>query len=210
TAQRRHNFTVQRLPEVESGVEENQTIDALKDNSRTPPPDQAAFRIDYPAWLSRLPRRNRAIAVDMATGEGTRDLARKHQLSQGRISQLRRELHSDWRRFHGEIEGPPIKPTSTGGMVMSSRLWNHTQVLALLQAAKHSPEDDAPRLVLADWLEEHGEGERAEFIRAQIRLAPGTNVLSQAERHRLRRRADELLECNGGCWLGSLWRFWMA
>lgn len=35
-----------------------------------------------------------------------------------------------------------------------------------------SPDDDAPRLVYADWLEEHGgEPERAEFIRCQIELA---------------------------------------
>jgi uncharacterized protein (TIGR02996 family) len=30
------------------------------------------------------------------------------------------------------------------------------------------PEDDLRRLVLADWLEEHGEAERAEFIRVQV------------------------------------------
>src|SRR5262249_46544353 len=93
---------------------------------------------------------------------------------------------------------------------MSSRSWSHPQLLALLHAAKEAPQDDVPRLVLGDWLEEYGEHERAEFVRIQLRLAPGTPALAHAERHRLRRRADELLECNGGCWLGSLWRFWMA
>lgn len=33
------------------------------------------------------------------------------------------------------------------------------------------PDDDTPRLVFADWLDEHGESERAEFIRVQIKLA---------------------------------------
>ncbi len=33
------------------------------------------------------------------------------------------------------------------------------------------PEDDAPRLIFADWLDEHGEPERAEFIRVQCELA---------------------------------------
>jgi uncharacterized protein (TIGR02996 family) len=33
------------------------------------------------------------------------------------------------------------------------------------------PGDDAPRLVFADWLEDHGEPRRAEFIRLQCRLA---------------------------------------
>src|SRR5262249_51386612 len=102
-AQRRHNFSVQRLPQHETGVDDNASIDALAD-PKTPPPLRAAFRIDYRAWLSRLPRRKRLIAQDMAMGEGTRDLAVKHKVSQGRISQLRRELHSDWRRFHGEID----------------------------------------------------------------------------------------------------------
>jgi hypothetical protein len=75
----------------------------LKDNTVSPVPVQAAFRIDYPAWLSQLGARNRAIAEDMALELGTFELADKHKISAGRISQLRRELHADWRRFHGEI-----------------------------------------------------------------------------------------------------------
>jgi uncharacterized protein (TIGR02996 family) len=39
---------------------------------------------------------------------------------------------------------------------------------ALLATILADPADDAPRLVYADWLEEHGETERAEFIRLQI------------------------------------------
>jgi uncharacterized protein (TIGR02996 family) len=37
-----------------------------------------------------------------------------------------------------------------------------------LRAIIDSPDDDAPRLVFADWLDEHGETERAEFIRARV------------------------------------------
>ena len=33
------------------------------------------------------------------------------------------------------------------------------------------PNDDGSRLVYADWLEEHGDPARAEFIRLQLRLA---------------------------------------
>ncbi len=33
------------------------------------------------------------------------------------------------------------------------------------------PDDDAPRLIFADWLEEHGDSDRAEFIRVQIQRA---------------------------------------
>lgn len=42
---------------------------------------------------------------------------------------------------------------------------------ALLRAVLESPDEDAPRLVFADWLDEHGESERAWFIRRQ--LEPG-------------------------------------
>jgi uncharacterized protein (TIGR02996 family) len=41
---------------------------------------------------------------------------------------------------------------------------------ALLAAVIASPDDDLPRLVYADWLDEHGEPERAEFVRAQVEL----------------------------------------
>jgi uncharacterized protein (TIGR02996 family) len=49
---------------------------------------------------------------------------------------------------------------------------------ALLRAVMAAPADDAPRLVLADWLDEHGEPDPAEFIRVQCALArlPGPAV----------------------------------
>lgn len=40
----------------------------------------------------------------------------------------------------------------------------------LLQAILESPDDDMPRLVYADWLEETGRPERAEFIRLGLKL----------------------------------------
>jgi uncharacterized protein (TIGR02996 family) len=42
---------------------------------------------------------------------------------------------------------------------------------AFLQAICEDPDDDTPRLVYADWLDEHGQPERAEFIRVQVELA---------------------------------------
>src|SRR5262245_57560395 len=41
---------------------------------------------------------------------------------------------------------------------------------ALLRAVLEVPADDAPRLVFADWLDEHGHPERAEFIRVQLQM----------------------------------------
>lgn len=42
---------------------------------------------------------------------------------------------------------------------------------ALLAAIAAHPEEDTPRLVYADWLDEHGQPIRAEFIRVQIAIA---------------------------------------
>ena len=41
---------------------------------------------------------------------------------------------------------------------------------ALLRAICDHPDDDTPRLIFADFLEENGEGDRAAFIRAQVEL----------------------------------------
>jgi uncharacterized protein (TIGR02996 family) len=45
---------------------------------------------------------------------------------------------------------------------------------AFLRAILDDPDDDAPRLVYADWLDEHDDPERAEFIRIQCALAAST------------------------------------
>jgi uncharacterized protein (TIGR02996 family) len=41
---------------------------------------------------------------------------------------------------------------------------------ALLRAIIENPDDDAPRLIYADWLDEHGDPDRATFIRLQCEL----------------------------------------
>src|SRR5262249_26518532 len=42
---------------------------------------------------------------------------------------------------------------------------------AFLSDILESPDDDTSRLIYADWLDDHGQPERAEFIRVQIELA---------------------------------------
>ena len=70
----------------------------------------------------------------------------------------------------------------------------------LLRAIIQDPDDDAPRLVYADWLDEHGESARAAFIRAQVKLArmpeddPERVALVQIERTLWRAHRDEWLE----------------
>jgi uncharacterized protein (TIGR02996 family) len=67
---------------------------------------------------------------------------------------------------------------------------------AFLAAIRASPADDLPRLVYADWLDEHGQPERAEFIRVGCELANGSGWHSSpaklAALARLTDRAAEL------------------
>jgi uncharacterized protein (TIGR02996 family) len=100
---------------------------------------------------------------------------------------------------------------------------------ALLAAVRQAPDDDSPRLVYADWLDEHGEADRAEFIRLQIEIDHLRRPDSDLDRWRravidrrpdelvprdfppdlhryaaLARREDELLEVRQWEWLGPL------
>ncbi len=97
-AQRRHNFSVGKLPDC-STLSENPLAEALIDHQQAEVPDHVAFCIDFPRWRFSHSRRNRHLIDDMMVGNRTSDLARKHRISPARVSQLRREFHDDWRRF---------------------------------------------------------------------------------------------------------------
>ena len=66
------------------------------------PADIACCRLDFEAWLSGLPHRERKIAETLAMGESTGRAAKMFRVSSARISQIRRELHDAWRQFQGE------------------------------------------------------------------------------------------------------------
>src|SRR5262249_22464510 len=51
------------------------------------------------------------------------------------------------------------------------RSGNRDEAAALLRAIIANPDDDTPRLVYADWLQEHDDPERAEYIRVQCQIA---------------------------------------
>jgi uncharacterized protein (TIGR02996 family) len=75
----------------------------------------------------------------------------------------------------------------------------------LLTAIVADPADDALRLIYADWLDEHDQPERAEFIRGQIQLA---RVKEDSRgRRRLARRMRELLEAREQEWLSPVIRY---
>jgi hypothetical protein len=101
SAQQRHRFSVSGLPQ-QSTLNGSPLDEALRDTTRSTPDQLAAFRIDFPQWLGTLGARNRALALDMALGHRTDELAQGYGISPARVSQLRREFHDNWQRFHGE------------------------------------------------------------------------------------------------------------
>src|SRR4051812_12435950 len=79
------------------------------------------------------------------------------------------------------------------------------ELVSLLRAAKQSPEEDAPRLVLADWLEEHGgpaDKGVAELIRLQVLLARRGG--DGAEQRALQKREREAWKACSKAWLAGL------
>jgi hypothetical protein len=84
-------------------VEEDQEwSEMVVEDRRSTPADVAAFRLDFKAFLKSLSRRDRCVAVKLASGHATEWVAKKFQISPARVSQLRRELCGRWREFIGE------------------------------------------------------------------------------------------------------------
>ncbi len=67
-----------------------------------------------------------------------------------------------------------------------------------LAAIIAEPDDDLPRLVFADWLEENGDSDRAEFIRLQC--AAEREPFASSQRGMMVARADRLLAANKARW----------
>jgi hypothetical protein len=97
-------ITVERLDEFDH--EQGELRAALIEDRRATPADTAAARIDVAAWLRSLSLRSRRIAMTLAMGESTGDVARQFKVSPARISQLREELKTSWERFHERGKQP--------------------------------------------------------------------------------------------------------
>ena len=98
--QQRKNITLERLDKYDA--EEGCWCEVLVEDRRAGPAETAAARIDFAAWLRLLSRRYRKIATALAQGEKTKTVARMFRVSQGRISQMRREFKESWEEFQGE------------------------------------------------------------------------------------------------------------
>jgi hypothetical protein len=118
-AQQQHGFKVESLPiatrlphEAFCGAGSGRRWleaykDRLRDNDRTPVPDQAAFRADFPEFLRSLSDRDRALAEFLSLGHSADKAARKFGVSPGCVTQLRQRMGHEWRAMQGEIESVP-------------------------------------------------------------------------------------------------------
>ena len=75
------------------------------------------------------------------------------------------------------------------------------EAAALLRAIRDCPDDDLPRLALADWLEEAGDPDRAAFLRAQVELSRLAE--DDPRRPELEDREHELLAEHEADWLAA-------
>ena len=110
--QKRKGVVVERLDVFDE--EENAWAEAVVVDTRSAPvPDIVSFRVDFADWLASLCRRDRRIAESLAIGNRTSDVAERFELSEGRISQLRRELAESWKSFTGETTAPATRTPGT-------------------------------------------------------------------------------------------------
>lgn len=100
-AQRRHHFTVERLPNF-STLNGSPLEEALLDNTKSPPDETVCFKLDFTAGLTRLPERDGGIVEDLMLGERTSNVAAKYGVSPARIAQKRGDFCQDWRRYCGD------------------------------------------------------------------------------------------------------------
>lgn len=96
-AQRKRGHHVESLSYYDT--DENAWREIAVEDKRSTPADVAATRIDFSEWLQRLPVRHRKMALKLATGESTTNVARRYRLSLGRISQIRAEMRNSWETF---------------------------------------------------------------------------------------------------------------
>jgi hypothetical protein len=113
-AQGRRGFRVEHLPATTGGPHDHLYSDPhgqalhdgfeerLRDNAVTPPPDAAAFRIDWPRFLRGLARRDREMALFLSLGNSGKAAAARFGVSPGRVTQLRQQWCLAWRACQGE------------------------------------------------------------------------------------------------------------
>jgi hypothetical protein len=100
-ARKKLEFVVERLDQYSDHAGTWREI-LIEDRSVTPA-ELACSRLDVARWLQMLAPRDRRLAETLAMGESTGKAAKKFRISPGRISQIRRQLCSDWRAFQRQL-----------------------------------------------------------------------------------------------------------
>ena len=95
-AQARRALVVESLEQIKFKPPWEEQL--LADRHATPA-ELVACKLDFRAWLGRLSALKRQVALRLAAGDTTQEAARHFQVSQARISQLRRELRANWEAF---------------------------------------------------------------------------------------------------------------
>src|SRR5207247_7893651 len=93
---------------------------------------------------------------------------------------------------------PPAAGRLARRSTSRSRRMLDTTEAAFLRSIADAGEDNTARLVFSDWLEEHEETARAEFIRVQCDLA--ASGVPEERRHALRLRERALLDAHRRGW----------
>jgi hypothetical protein len=113
-AQARHGFRVEAMPattraprnELYGAVGgqrlQDEHEECLRENVRTPVPDQVNFRVSFPAFLGRQTTRDRRLARHLSLGHSGKNAAQKFGLSPGRVTQIRQRLCREWYAMHDE------------------------------------------------------------------------------------------------------------
>jgi hypothetical protein len=80
--------------------------DWLTATNRYGPADEAAFRVDFAAWLAGLPPTRRRVAELLVHGFGTGEVASRLGVTPSAVSQSRDWLARSWDRFQGQADAP--------------------------------------------------------------------------------------------------------
>jgi uncharacterized protein (TIGR02996 family) len=91
-----------------------------------------------------------------------------------------------------------------GGGALWQRAGDPGRQQAFLRAIADTPDDDTPRLVYADWLEEHGDPDRAAYLRVQCRIAEREQLAEVPFGDPDEERARELRQPNEDRWGAEL------
>lgn len=112
-AQRKYQFRVVSLSSSQRSAKrrvskrhgvalDNAVEDRLADDTHSPIPDQAAFRIDWPAFCESLPERDRRMIEFLALDHSGRETSAKFGVSAARVTQLRQQWRRQWLGRHGQ------------------------------------------------------------------------------------------------------------